>query len=351
MVPRTTLSFYRYVRLEDPWAFRGELLRQWSALGVFGRTYLAHEGVNAQVSLPTALLHAFRNILNAIPEFTGVPLKIAVEENGRSFRKLTIKVKPKLVADGLPDGTFDSTNVGEHLDAGTFDLLHQDGATVVDMRNNYECAIGHFEGAYLPRSGTFRDVLHEVTDAMAGRRQESILLYCTGGIRCEKASAWLRHQGFSNVCQLHGGIIDYVRQVRAQGRESRFKGRNFVFDDRLSERITDDLLGTCVQCGQATDRIANCMEESCNLLLVQCPQCAAKYADCCSPSCREIHLLPVEAQREWRKGRVTRSTITKAVTNAQAHQELIREQEAALALNGTLHPELSDVTRKVIPAS
>ncbi|MCB9170326.1 MAG: rhodanese-related sulfurtransferase [Flavobacteriales bacterium] len=356
--PRTTLSFYRYERLSDPTLLRDTLHADWSVLGVLGRTYLAREGINAQVSVPSENLSAFRDAVDAVPEFAGVPWKIALEENGSAFRKLTIKVKPKLVADGLSDGAFDPGDVGEHLDAATFNRKMEEGALVIDMRNNYESAIGHFEGAYLPKADTFRDAINEVAAMLRDRSTcivdplnrpnaaPDVLLYCTGGIRCEKASAYLKHEGFTNVGQLHGGIIDYVRQVRAQGRASRFKGRNFVFDDRLSERITDDLLGTCVQCGQATDRIANCMEESCNLLLVQCPACAAQYADCCSPSCQEIHLLPAAHQREWRKGRITRSTITKAITDAETHQELIREQEAALAINGTLHPELMDITLK-----
>ena len=335
-VPRTTLSFYRYVRLSEVDRLRDALYAEWEALGVLGRVYIAPEGINAQVSVPTAELEVFRAALDARGSFAHIPWKIAVEDDGRSFLKLIVRVKKKIVADGLADDAFDVTNVGAHLDAKTFNRKMEEGALVVDMRNNYECLIGHFEGAYLPKADTFRGAIEEVVDMLRqhdppapidgtrtvdplGRptEQPEILLYCTGGIRCEKASAYLKHQGFTKVAQLHGGIIDYARQLKAEGLKSKYLGQNFVFDERLAERITDDVVSTCMQCGAKSDRITNCHEATCNMLLVQCEACAAKYADCCSPSCREIHQLPVEVQRAWRKGRSTRSTKTKAVNDPE----------------------------------
>ncbi|MBL7983795.1 MAG: rhodanese domain-containing protein [Flavobacteriales bacterium] len=358
-VPRTTLSFYRYVRLTDVETFRHTLYQEWEGLGVLGRIYLSQEGINAQVSLPTTKLEAFRANLNSREAFKEVPWKIAVEDDGKSFLKLIIKVKKKIVADGLADDAFDVTNVGTHLDAKTFNQKMEEGALVIDMRNNYECLIGHFEGAYLPKADTFRGAIEEVVDML--RQQDAqppidgnrsvdptgrpanapeILLYCTGGIRCEKASAYLKHEGFTNVAQLHGGIIDYARQLKAEGLKSKYLGQNFVFDERLAERITDDVVSTCMQCGTKSDRIGNCQEATCNMLLVQCESCAAKYNDCCSPSCREIHQLPIEAQRAWRKGRSTRSTKTKAINDPESLRKRIREEEDLLTLNGRLHPEL-----------
>ncbi len=227
------------------------------------------------------------------------------------------------------------------------------------MRNNYECLIGHFEGAYLPKADTFRGAIEEVVEMLRAQPAQGsdqptctvappdrpsspteILLYCTGGIRCEKASAYLKHHGFANVNQLHGGIIDYTRQIKAQGLESKYKGQNFVFDERLAERITDDVVSHCMQCGAPCDRIANCQEASCNILLVQCPECARKYNDCCSPSCREIHQLPPDEQRAWRKGRNTRSSKTKAINDPEGLRRRIREEEEQLARTGTLHPEI-----------
>jgi UPF0176 protein len=362
-VARTTLSFYRYVRLAGVEALRHELYAEWEALGVLGRVYIAPEGINAQVSVPTARLDAFRAALDAREPFAHVPWKIAVEDDGRafakaaagkpSFLKLIVRVKEKIVADGLADGAFDVTNVGEHLDAATFNRRMDEGALVIDMRNNYECLIGHFEGAYLPKADTFRGAIEEVVDFLEKKRESDeekkepeVLLYCTGGIRCEKASAYLKHHGVTKVGQLHGGIIDYARQLKAGGLKSKYLGQNFVFDGRLAERITDDVVSTCMQCGATSDRITNCHEATCNLLLVQCEACAAKYADCCSPSCREIHRSPVEVQRAWRKGRSTRSTKTKAINDPEGLRRRIREEEERLALNGTLHPELTKLTNK-----
>ncbi len=371
--PRTTLSFYRYVRLADPAALRNELYAEWEALGVFGRIYLANEGVNAQLSVPTHNFEAFRKALDARPEFTGVPFKIAVEDDGKSFLKLTLKVRQKLVADGLTDDAFDVSNVGEHLDAEAFNRKLEQGALVVDMRNNYECLIGHFEGAYLPKADTFRGAIDEVVEMLrqqpaqvseqsssvdpaipalsqegrtATTHQPEILLYCTGGIRCEKASAYLRHHGFTRVGQLHGGIIDYARQIKAQGLPSRYKGQNFVFDERLAERITDDVVSTCMQCGRPSDRITNCQQHTCNLLLVQCEACATAYAYCCTPSCREIHLLPEEVQREWRKGKPSASAKMKAIRDPEALRARIRKEEELLAAGGSLHPELTKLIQQ-----
>jgi len=361
--PRTTLSFYRYVRLKDVEALRHELYSEWESLGVLGRIYLSQEGINAQVSLPTVNLERFRAALDARDAFREVPWKIAVEDDGKSFLKLAIKVKKKIVADGLADDAFDVTNVGNHLDAATFNRKMEEGALIIDMRNNYECLIGHFQGAYLPKADTFRGAIEEVTGFLRQRTgsvdpvipalsqegrpadaQPEILLYCTGGIRCEKASAYLKHEGFTNVGQLHGGIIDYARQLKAEGLKSKYLGQNFVFDERLAERITNDVVSTCMQCGTKSDRICNCHEATCNMLLVQCEACAQKYADCCSPSCREIHQLPIEAQRAWRKGRSTRSTKTKAINDPEGLRKRIRKEEQLLTLNGTLHPELTKLT-------
>lgn len=343
-VERTTLSFYRYVRLIEVEDLRNTLYMEWEALGVLGRIYLSQEGINAQVSLPTANLVKFREVIDSREAFNDVPWKIAVEDDGKSFLKLAIKVKKKIVADGLADDAFDVTNVGQHLDAKTFNRKMEEGALVIDMRNNYESAIGYFEGAYLPKADTFRGAIDEVKEAMKEKKDAEVLLYCTGGIRCEKASAYLKHEGFTNVGQLHGGIIDYARQIKAYGLTSKYKGQNFVFDERLAERITDDVVSTCMQCGKPNDRISNCHEVTCNMLLVQCEACAEKYAECCSPSCREIHLLPEEVQRAWRKGRSTRSTKTKAINDPEGLRKRIREEEDLLALNGSLHPELILIT-------
>ncbi len=290
---RVTVSFYRYVILEEPQQMRNKLYELWAEMNCFGRIYLANEGINAQMSVPEHHWKKFVSELHAMPEFKDVPFKIAVEDDGKSFIKLAIKVRPQIVADGLDITDYDITNVGNHLSAKEWNNKLEDGATVVDMRNYYESEIGHFEGAVLPQAETFREELPEVLEALKGKEDEEILLYCTGGIRCEKTSAYLKHHGFNKVNQLLGGIIDYHRQVKNEGIENKFKGKNFVFDERLGERISDEVISKCHQCGKPCDTHTNCKNERCNLLFIQCPECAEKNHGCCTPVCENIYLAPV----------------------------------------------------------
>ena len=286
---RITLSFYRYVRIADPETMRNELFLRWDKLNCLGRIYLAAEGINAQMSVPVHHRDIFFTELNTLPEFKDMPVKLALEDDGRSFIKLTIKVKDKIVADGLKDGDFDVTNVGTHLSALEFHKLVDDPDTVVvDMRNHYESEIGHFTGAILPQSNTFREELELVKEELKPYSNKKLLLYCTGGIRCEKASAYLKHNGFKDVNQLHGGIIEYVRQVKSNGLQSKFIGKNFVFDNRLGERVSDRIISTCHQCGKPCDNHTNCANQTCHILFIQCDECREKFGGCCSDSCHEV---------------------------------------------------------------
>jgi len=301
---RITISFYRYVIIEEPEQLRDELYDEWSSMQVFGRTYLAKEGINAQMSVPEPHWDEFMLRLQAREIFEDMPIKKAVEDDGKSFYKLKLKVRKKIVADGLDDGSFDVTNVGRHLTAKEFNEALQDPkAIVIDMRNHYESEVGHFEGAVCPEVDTFRDELPEVEKILEEHRDSKVLLYCTGGIRCEKASAYFRHKGYEDVNQLHGGIIDYIRQVKAEGLDNKFKGKNFVFDERLGERISDEIISTCHQCGKPCDTHTNCANDDCHLLFIQCPECAEKFAGCCTPECKDIAAMPIEEQRKLRKGK------------------------------------------------
>lgn len=297
---RVTLSFYRYVIIDQAPEFRDELFAEWQSLGVLGRTYLAREGINAQISVPEPQWEGFKASLEKRPELRAMPLKIAVEDDGKSFIKLIVKVRERIVADGLPDDAYDVTNVGRHLDAEAWNRAIEEGATVVDMRNHYESEIGHFENALLPQAETFREELPEVLERLKGREKDKILLYCTGGIRCEKTSAYLKHHGFSDVNQLHGGIIAYAQQIKTEALPSKFHGRNFVFDERLGERISEEIIAHCHQCGEPHDQHVNCANKACNLLFLQCPACAEKHQGCCSEACaQELHLP--EAEQKLRR--------------------------------------------------
>ncbi len=296
---RITLSFYRYTKLEHPRELRDELFREWSDLGVFGRIYLAREGINAQLSVPEPHFDAFRANLESREAFKDMPFKIGVEQ-GESFYKLTIKVKKQIVADGLPEDSYDLSQVGNHLSAEEFNKAMEDANTVVvDMRNFYESRIGRFEGAVCPDSNTFKEELPMALEALKGKEDKKVLLYCTGGIRCEKASAYLKHNGFKDVNQLHGGIIAYKHEVEQKGLESKFLGSNYVFDERISERITPDVLSDCDQCDAKCDRYVNCQNAACNLLFLQCEACGERMNGACTPECQRIVLMPEEERKAY----------------------------------------------------
>lgn len=328
---RTTLSFYRYVIIDNVEEFRNRLYISMQNIGVFGRIYVAQEGINAQISVPSHNMDDFRKIIADHPLLTGVPFKIAVEDDGKSFYKLIVRIKDKIVADGLNDATFDVTNVGTHLSAAEFnDAMNDPQSIVIDMRNHYESEVGRFENAVCPDADTFRDALPKALDLVKGKEDHKILLYCTGGIRCEKASAYFRHKGFNDVNQLLGGIIDYARQAKDQNLETKFIGKNFVFDDRLGERITDDIISVCHQCGEKSDRHVNCANDDCHLLFIQCESCSEKYLGTCTPECMHIVQLPVEEQRKLRKGKV--------------------KEHAHAVYKSRLRPNLREVLNNIKPA-
>lgn len=300
---RITISFYKYHNISAPAEFRNELYLNMDSLDVMGRIYIAHEGINAQISVVRTRLDDLRKYLYSIPFLNGVRLNVAIDDNGKSFFKLKILIRKKIVADGLDDSSFDVTNSGTHVDAKAFNQLADNPDTViVDMRNHYESEVGHFKNAICPDVDTFREELIVVEKILDDQRDKNIVMYCTGGIRCEKASAWMKHRGFKKVFQLDGGIIEYARQVKEQSLENKFIGKNFVFDERLGERISSDIISVCHQCGNLSDDHTNCKNDGCHLLFIQCKACAEKYNGCCSDECKTIMELPLEEQKELRKG-------------------------------------------------
>lgn len=310
---RLTLSFYKYAQIGNPELFRNHLFVHWDSQEVLGRIYVAHEGINAQLSVPAKRFEEFKKFIDTIYFLKGVRLNIAVEHDTKSFLKLKIKVRDKIVADGLNDDTFDVTQKGVHVDAQHFNALLNDPKTVlVDMRNHYESEIGHFQGAVTPDVDTFRDSLSIIEDDLKEHKEDkNLVMYCTGGIRCEKASAYYKHKGFKNVFQLEGGIIEYARQVEKQKLENKFIGKNFVFDHRRAEKISEEVIAHCHQCGKPCDSHVNCANEACHLLFIQCEECAEKMNQCCSDVCKEIASLPNEEQKALRKGKGNSNKIFK----------------------------------------
>jgi len=300
---RTTISFYQYFHIDDPKGFRDLLYSNLNTIKVFGRIYIAQEGINAQFSVPDSHFENLKEYLYSIEPLKGVRLNIAVDDDGKSFWVLKIKVRDKIVADGIADPSFDMRHKGKYVDAEQFNKLTDDPNTIiVDMRNHYEYEVGHFERAIEVASDTFREQLPMAADMLKDAKDKNIIMYCTGGIRCEKASAYMLHQGFKNVFHLEGGIINYANQVKEQGLAVKFRGKNFVFDNRLGERITDEIIAKCHQCGKPADTHVNCANDGCHLLFIQCEDCKNSYIGCCSIECKEIVLLPAEEQKKVRKG-------------------------------------------------
>lgn len=310
-----TISFYQYAKIENPRLFRDHLFQMWTNLEVVGRTYVANEGINAQISVPTKNLEQFRKELYEIDFLNNIRLNLAVDEADVSFPflKLKIKVRDKILADGLTDETFDVTNIGKHLSAEEFNALTDDPNTIlIDFRNHYESEVGHFKGAITPDVDTFRESLPYIKDEyLKDGKDKNIVMYCTGGIRCEKASAWYKHQGYENVHQLEGGIINYARQCDEKGLDNKFIGKNFVFDERRGERISEDIIAVCHQCGDPCDTHTNCVNDGCHLLFIQCDACKEKMENCCSDECQSVIHLSPEEQKELRKGNMVSNKIFK----------------------------------------
>jgi UPF0176 protein len=302
---RITLSFYQYGKIEDPVLFRDELYIHLNKLNVFGRIYVAHEGINAQISVPASAYQDLRNYISSVPFLENARLNIAVDNDGKSFWVLKIKVRNKIVADGIRDQSFDMSQKGKYVNAEEFNALTNDpGTVVVDMRNHYEYEVGHFENAIEIPSDTFREQLPMAVSMLSDKKDNKIIMYCTGGIRCEKASAYMLHNGFKNVYHLEGGIIQYANTVKEHQLPNKFRGKNFVFDDRLGEKIGNEIISHCHQCGQPCDLHTNCKNDGCHLLFIQCEGCKKKYDACCSIECQEIFNMPQEVQKEIRKGRM-----------------------------------------------
>lgn len=281
---RVTISFYKYINLTNLEDLRDQLYVKWRELNVLGRVYIADEGINAQLSVPENKLNFFIDEVKSHKKFKEIFIKQAIVE-GDSFYKLIIKIKKEIVAYKVPKNQYDMDTVGKHLNFKEFNDAIDNGATVIDIRNYYEGEVGKFEDAIIPDIDRSEDLLPEIKKLLKGQENNKILMYCTGGIRCEKASSFLIKQGFNDVNQLDGGIIKYATDVKNNRVESKFIGKNFVFDSRLGEQITDDIISNCHQCNNLSNDHTNCENSACHILFIQCSGCKKKYLGCCSNKC------------------------------------------------------------------
>ena len=298
---RITCSFYKYVTIVDPITFRDKIYEEFDNLEILGRVYIAEEGMNAQISVPDKNWGLFLKLISSLRLLYDVDIKTAIND-GISFHKLIVKVKIEIVAYNIPKDKFNMDVVGEHLNTKQFnEAMDNANTTVIDMRNIYESEVGQFISAEIPQVEKSKDLLPEVRRMLKGREHHQVLLYCTGGIRCEKASSFLINEGIKNVKQLQGGIIQYAHDVKKEGLESKFIGKNFVFDARLGERVTEDIISTCHLCGERSDSHKDCKNDACHILFIQCSKCDEKLNGCCSTECKKIASLPIDEQIMYRK--------------------------------------------------
>ena len=291
---RITLSFYKYVQLSDLEVFRDTLYSDLINLNVLGRVYIATEGINAQVSIPEYQYDKFIDYIYSYNNLSDIQIKKAVED-GPSFYKLIIKIKNEIVAYGVNKSSYIMKKVGTHLEPKDFnEKLSDPDSIVVDIRNHYESEVGRFEDAIVPDVDRSQDLLEEVKELLDGKEDNKILLYCTGGIRCEKASSYLIKNGFKDVNQLKGGVVNYANQVKENSLNSKFIGKNFVFDARMGERITQDVISQCHQCKEKADSHTNCANDLCHLLFIQCNNCNQEFKGCCCPECLDYFNLDSE---------------------------------------------------------
>jgi len=302
---RITCSFYNYIKINSPTNFRDNLYSVFYTLNIFGRIYVADEGINAQISVPSHNWVNFLKRISEIGELSDIQIKKAISE-GISFYKLVIKVKKEIVAYGIPKNEYNMKIIGKHLTTDQFNrALNQEQTTIIDMRNIYESEVGKFKNAEIPQVEKSKELLPEVRRMLKGREHHQVLLYCTGGIRCEKASSFLINEGIKDVKQLQGGIIQYAHDIKKYGMKSKFVGKNFVFDARLGERVSDDIISNCHICNKSSDIHRDCKNDACHILFIQCEECERDLNGCCSDKCKEIASLPIETQKELRKNQNT----------------------------------------------
>ena len=298
---RITFSFYKYTKIKNPLKFRDDIYSYLDSLNIFGRVYIAPEGINAQICVPDYYWNKFIKGIQNFQFLKNVPIKKALSDD-ISFFKLVVKQKKEIVAYGLVDDLYDMNEVGEYLNAEQFNkAIDKENTAVIDMRNFYETEVGRFKNAEIPQVEKSKDLLPEVRRMLNGREDHKVLLYCTGGIRCEKASSFLIKSGIKNVKQLQGGIIQYAHDIRKKDLDSKFIGKNFVFDARLGERITNDIIANCHLCGSPSDNHRDCNNDTCHILFIQCNECENRLNGCCSNECMDFASLPMSKQKELRK--------------------------------------------------
>jgi predicted sulfurtransferase len=296
----TILLYYKYVDIQYPVAIMKWLRTLCTDLGLTGRIILAHEGMNGTVGGTTENIEKYKQALNEHPLFGGIDFKEAPGD-ASCFPKLRIVVKKEIVYLGLDTQEVNVKDTGTHLTpAQAHELMQRkpDNLVLFDARNDFESAIGTFKDAITPPIQHFRELPGYIDNNIEQFKDKEVLMFCTGGIRCERASAYLNLKGVAKqVYQIEGGIHRYAEQFP----DGFFRGKNYVFDGRISVKVNDDILGTCFICSTACDEYHNCLNASCNLHFIGCTSCITDYEKCCSQACKDLLAHGAVAERPPRK--------------------------------------------------
>jgi UPF0176 protein len=277
------LLYYHYTPIEDPEAFREEHHLLCLNLNLLGRIIVAAEGLNGTVSGLRSDCEKYMAAVQADPRFHGIDFKVD-QADVQAFTKLHVRYKPEIVHSSLRH-VKPHEKTGTHLSPAEFKKLKdQPDVVLLDVRSDYEHMVGRFKNAITLDIENFRDFPQQV-EQLGHLKDKKVITYCTGGVKCEKASAFLLEQGFENVYQLHGGIIKYGIE---EGGED-FEGKCYVFDNRLTvdvNKVNPTVISTCYVCGQLSDRMVNCANSTCNIHVPLCEQCGAQMEGTCSESCK-----------------------------------------------------------------
>ncbi len=284
------LLYYQFVPIADPEVFAAEHRLLCESLGLRGRILVATEGLNGTVSGPVSACDAYRAAMHADPRFASMVFKID-EVVEHTFKKMFVRVKQELVtfrAD-LPSNPIDAT--GARLTPTEWkERMERGDAIIIDGRTDYEFDIGHFRGAIRPDVESFREFPDWIRQNLGDKKDAPILTYCTGGIRCEKLTSFMIHEGFTNVFQLDGGIVSYGKDPDTQG--ALWDGKCYVFDERIAVDInhTPDkrIVGTCLHCASPTETYLNCANLLCNRQHLVCTECETQFQQCCSVACMDV---------------------------------------------------------------
>lgn len=286
---RKILLYYKYVSIEYPKQVLKWQRKLCDDLGLTGRIIIAHEGINGTVDGNPEHIEIYKKAMQKDPRFADVDFKES-DCTERSFPRMRIVVKDEIVHLGLDTKKITPENGGVHLTPEqTHTLLAENpnDLVVLDTRNNYEWRIGAFKNAIKPNIDNFREFPQYVDEHLDQFKDKKVLMYCTGGVRCERATAYLKEKGIAQeVYQILGGIHRYVEQYP----DGFFRGKNYVFDDRVAVRVNDDILATCSLCPTPCDDYTNCLNAECNEHFIACAPCLTAYSNTCSKTCQELLL-------------------------------------------------------------